>query len=112
VQSVTEPNGPERCLRVPLVQEWRRHPRGWGPESDLLEPTVCGGCWWQSKQFFRPMGRPRRRCQRNYKPRARFPGRSDRLQRDRQARLAVINDPQGASFIASQFVPENKDLTA
>jgi len=24
----------------------------------------------------------------------------------------VINDPQGASFIASQFVPENKDLTA
>ena len=27
-------------------------------------------------------------------------------------RLAVINDPQGASFIASQFVPENKDLTA
>jgi uncharacterized protein len=28
------------------------------------------------------------------------------------ARLAVINDPQGASFIASQFVPENKDLTA
>jgi len=41
-----------------------------------------------------------------------FPGRSDRLQRDRQARLAVINDPQGASFIASQFVPENKDLTA
>ena len=27
------------------------------------------------------------------------------------ARLAVINDPQGASFIASQFVPENKDLT-
>jgi predicted enzyme related to lactoylglutathione lyase len=28
------------------------------------------------------------------------------------ARLAVINDPQGASFIASQFVPKNKDLTA
>jgi hypothetical protein len=28
------------------------------------------------------------------------------------ARLAVINDPQGASFVASQFVPENKDLTA
>jgi predicted enzyme related to lactoylglutathione lyase len=28
------------------------------------------------------------------------------------ARLAVINDPQGATFIASQFVPENKDLTA
>jgi predicted enzyme related to lactoylglutathione lyase len=28
------------------------------------------------------------------------------------ARLAVINDPQRASFIASQFVPENKDLTA
>jgi uncharacterized protein len=28
------------------------------------------------------------------------------------ARLAVINDPQGARFIASQFVPENKDLTA
>lgn len=28
------------------------------------------------------------------------------------ARLAVINDPQGASFIASQFVPENKGLTA
>ena len=28
------------------------------------------------------------------------------------ARLAVINDPQGASFIASQFVPENKDLMA
>jgi len=27
------------------------------------------------------------------------------------ARLAVINDPQGASFIASQFVPENQDLT-
>jgi predicted enzyme related to lactoylglutathione lyase len=27
------------------------------------------------------------------------------------ARLAVINDPQGASFIASQFVPENKDVT-
>jgi predicted enzyme related to lactoylglutathione lyase len=28
------------------------------------------------------------------------------------ARLAVINDPQGASFVASQFVPENKDVTA
>jgi predicted enzyme related to lactoylglutathione lyase len=28
------------------------------------------------------------------------------------ARLAVINDPQGASFIASQFVPENRDVTA
>jgi uncharacterized protein len=28
------------------------------------------------------------------------------------SRLAVINDPQGASFIASQFVPENKDVTA
>jgi uncharacterized protein len=28
------------------------------------------------------------------------------------ARMAVINDPQGASFIASQFVPENKDVTA
>jgi predicted enzyme related to lactoylglutathione lyase len=28
------------------------------------------------------------------------------------ARLAVINDPHGASFIASQFVPENKDITA
>jgi predicted enzyme related to lactoylglutathione lyase len=26
------------------------------------------------------------------------------------ARLAVINDPQGARFIVSQFVPENKDL--
>ncbi len=26
------------------------------------------------------------------------------------ARLATINDPQGASFIASQFVPENKDV--
>jgi predicted enzyme related to lactoylglutathione lyase len=25
-------------------------------------------------------------------------------------RFAVIADPQGASFIASQFVPENKDL--
>lgn len=25
-------------------------------------------------------------------------------------RMAVINDPQGATFIASQFVPENKDL--
>jgi uncharacterized protein len=28
------------------------------------------------------------------------------------ARLAVINDPQGATFIASQFVPENSGLTA
>jgi predicted enzyme related to lactoylglutathione lyase len=28
------------------------------------------------------------------------------------ARVAVINDPQGASFTASQFVPENKDVTA
>ena len=27
-------------------------------------------------------------------------------------RLAVIKDPQGAKFIASKFVPENKDLTA
>lgn len=27
-------------------------------------------------------------------------------------RMAVINDPQGATFIAGQFVPENKDLTA
>ena len=27
-------------------------------------------------------------------------------------RAAVIEDPQGATFIASQFVPENKDLTA
>ena len=27
------------------------------------------------------------------------------------ARLAVINDPQGASFIAGQFVPENKNVT-
>jgi predicted enzyme related to lactoylglutathione lyase len=27
-------------------------------------------------------------------------------------RLAVIKDPQGATFIASQFVPENRDLTA
>jgi hypothetical protein len=25
-------------------------------------------------------------------------------------RMAVIADPQGATFIASQFVPENKDL--
>jgi predicted enzyme related to lactoylglutathione lyase len=25
-------------------------------------------------------------------------------------RMAVINDPQGATFIASQFVPENRDL--
>jgi predicted enzyme related to lactoylglutathione lyase len=28
------------------------------------------------------------------------------------SRSAVIKDPQGATFIASQFVPENKDLTA
>ena len=28
------------------------------------------------------------------------------------ARKAVINDPQGATFIASQFVPENRDLEA
>src|SRR5262245_48160735 len=27
-------------------------------------------------------------------------------------RIAVIKDPQGAAFIASQFVPENKDLEA
>ena len=27
------------------------------------------------------------------------------------SRLAIINDPQGATFIAAQFVPENKDLT-
>jgi len=27
-------------------------------------------------------------------------------------RLAVIKDPQGATFIAAQFVPENKDLEA
>ena len=27
-------------------------------------------------------------------------------------RMAVINDPQGATFIASQFVPENKELDA
>jgi predicted enzyme related to lactoylglutathione lyase len=27
-------------------------------------------------------------------------------------RMAVIRDPQGATFIASQFVPENKDLKA
>jgi predicted enzyme related to lactoylglutathione lyase len=27
-------------------------------------------------------------------------------------RMAVIKDPQGAVFIASQFVPENKDLGA
>jgi hypothetical protein len=25
-------------------------------------------------------------------------------------RMAVISDPQGATFIASQFVPENKSL--
>ena len=28
------------------------------------------------------------------------------------ARMAVIEDPQGATFVASQFVPENKDITA
>jgi predicted enzyme related to lactoylglutathione lyase len=28
------------------------------------------------------------------------------------ARMAVIKDPQGATFIASQFVPDNKDLEA
>ena len=27
-------------------------------------------------------------------------------------KLAVIKDPQGATFIAGQFVPENKDLHA
>jgi len=27
-------------------------------------------------------------------------------------RMAVIRDPQGATFVASQFVPENKDLVA
>ena len=27
-------------------------------------------------------------------------------------RMAVIRDPQGAIFVASQFVPENRDLTA
>ncbi len=27
-------------------------------------------------------------------------------------RMAVIKDPQGATFIASQFVPENRDLEA
>ena len=26
-------------------------------------------------------------------------------------RLAVIKDPQGATFVAGQFVLENKDLT-
>jgi hypothetical protein len=26
-------------------------------------------------------------------------------------RMTVIEDPQGASFIASKFVPENRDLT-
>ena len=25
-------------------------------------------------------------------------------------RMSIISDPQGATFIASQFVPENKDL--
>ena len=24
--------------------------------------------------------------------------------------MTIINDPQGATFIASKFVPENKDL--
>jgi hypothetical protein len=28
------------------------------------------------------------------------------------SRIAVIADPQGAVFIASQFVPENRDLAA
>ena len=28
------------------------------------------------------------------------------------SRAVVIEDPQGATFIASQFVPENKDLEA
>jgi uncharacterized protein len=28
------------------------------------------------------------------------------------SRMAVIKDPQGAPFIASQFVPENRDLKA
>jgi predicted enzyme related to lactoylglutathione lyase len=28
------------------------------------------------------------------------------------AKIAVINDPHGATFVASQFVPENKDRTA
>ncbi len=27
-------------------------------------------------------------------------------------RMAVIEDPQGATFVASQFVPENRDLEA
>jgi hypothetical protein len=27
-------------------------------------------------------------------------------------RLTTIADPQGATFIASQFVPENRDLSA
>ena len=27
-------------------------------------------------------------------------------------RMVVIEDPQGATFIASQFVPQNKDLGA
>ena len=26
------------------------------------------------------------------------------------SRMTVIGDPQGATFIASQFVPENKDI--
>jgi hypothetical protein len=25
-------------------------------------------------------------------------------------RMTIVTDPQGATFIASQFVPENKDL--
>ena len=27
-------------------------------------------------------------------------------------RMAVVKDPQGATFVASQFVAENKDLPA
>jgi uncharacterized protein len=27
-------------------------------------------------------------------------------------RMTVISDPQGATFTASQFVPENRDLAA
>jgi uncharacterized protein len=26
------------------------------------------------------------------------------------SRLTIVRDPQGATFVASQFVPENKDL--
>lgn len=38
---------------------------------------------------------------------------SDRTSPDAPwTRMAVIEDPQGATFIASQFVPENKGLTA